>query len=79
LVLCNPQVRLAVWLGVLILTAWGGPKKKINGVIIRHILIGLLGLGLMGLGGHCHIGWQALYYDVYYSAVEWVKPGDLAV
>ncbi|MEA3327085.1 MAG: MFS transporter [Chloroflexota bacterium] len=36
--------------GGLILTAWGGPKKKIHGVLIGWILSGLLGLGLMGIG-----------------------------
>jgi MFS family permease len=36
--------------GGVVMTAWGGPKKKVNGVIIGHILIGILGFGLMGLG-----------------------------
>lgn len=36
--------------GGLIMTAWGGPKKKIHGVLVGWILIGAFGLGLMGLG-----------------------------
>ena len=36
--------------GGLILTAWGGPKKKIHGVLISWTMVGVLGLGLMGLG-----------------------------
>jgi MFS transporter, DHA3 family, macrolide efflux protein len=36
--------------GGLILTAWGGPKKKIYGVLFGWGVSGLLGLGLMGLG-----------------------------
>ena len=36
--------------GGVVMTAWGGPKKKVNGVIMGHILIGILGFGLMGLG-----------------------------
>jgi len=36
--------------GSLVLTVWGGPKKKIHGVLIGWILSGALGLGLMGLG-----------------------------
>jgi MFS transporter, DHA3 family, macrolide efflux protein len=36
--------------GGVVMTAWGGPKKKVNGVIIGHILLGILGFGLMGLG-----------------------------
>lgn len=36
--------------GGLILTAWGGFKKKIKGVIIGWAISGLLGFGIMGLG-----------------------------
>jgi MFS family permease len=36
--------------GGLVLTAWGGTKKKINGVIIGWMVSGLFGLGMMGLG-----------------------------
>jgi MFS family permease len=36
--------------GGLILTAWGGPKKKIHGVIFGWVFSGLIGLGMMGLG-----------------------------
>lgn len=37
-------------IGGSIMTAWGGPKKKINGVLIGWILSGAFGLGLLGLG-----------------------------
>ncbi|MFU8826067.1 MAG: MFS transporter [Brevefilum sp.] len=36
--------------GGMIMTAWGGPKKKVNGVIFGWIASGLLGMALMGLG-----------------------------
>ena len=36
--------------GGLILTAWGGLKKKIKGVFIGWMVTGLFGLGIMGLG-----------------------------
>lgn len=36
--------------GGTILTAWGGPKKRIHGVLVGWILSGLLGLCLMGIG-----------------------------
>ena len=36
--------------GGVILTAWGGPKKKIHGVLVSWIVIGIFGLGLIGLG-----------------------------
>jgi len=36
--------------GGVILTAWGGPKKKIDGVLVSWIIVGVLGLSVMGLG-----------------------------
>jgi len=36
--------------GGLLLTAWGGFKKSIHGVLIGWILCGLLGLGVVGIG-----------------------------
>ncbi|HWQ04731.1 MAG TPA: MFS transporter [Longilinea sp.] len=37
--------------GSLLLTAWGGPKKRIHGVLLGWILCGLLGYALFGLAG----------------------------
>ena len=36
--------------GGLIITAWGGPKEKIHGVLMGWILSGMFGMGLIGLG-----------------------------
>ena len=36
--------------GGLVVTAWGGFKKSIHGVLVGWILCGLLGLGVMGIG-----------------------------
>ncbi|MDY6845561.1 MAG: MFS transporter [Chloroflexota bacterium] len=36
-------------LGGFILTAWGGPRKKINGVLLGWILFGAFGLSMFGL------------------------------
>ncbi len=36
--------------GGFFLTAWGGPKKKIYGVLLGWLISGLLGLGVIGLG-----------------------------
>jgi MFS transporter, DHA3 family, macrolide efflux protein len=36
--------------GSIILTVWGGPKRKIHGVLAGWVIVGVLGLGLMGLG-----------------------------
>jgi MFS transporter, DHA3 family, macrolide efflux protein len=38
-------------MGATIMTAWGGPKKKINGVLAGWVMSGLLGLSLIGIGG----------------------------
>jgi DHA3 family macrolide efflux protein-like MFS transporter len=37
-------------IGGLLLSAWGGPKRKIHGVLIGHVLIGVLGQALLGVG-----------------------------
>ena len=37
-------------IGGLLLTAWGGPKRRIHGVLIGHVLISLFGEVLMGFG-----------------------------
>jgi MFS family permease len=37
-------------IGALIMSAWGGPKRLIHGVLTGWLLAGLLGITLMGLG-----------------------------
>ncbi len=36
--------------GSLLMIAWGGPKRRVHGVLFGHVLIGLLLQGLIGLG-----------------------------
>ena len=36
--------------GGLLITAWGGPKKRVLGVLFGWILFGMLGLGFLGFG-----------------------------
>ncbi|MCB0032019.1 MAG: MFS transporter, partial [Anaerolineales bacterium] len=36
--------------GALLLTAWGGPARKVHGVLLGMILGGLLGQTMLGLG-----------------------------
>jgi MFS transporter, DHA3 family, macrolide efflux protein len=36
--------------GGVVMSAWGGPKKRVHGVLVGWILSGLLGTALMGLG-----------------------------
>lgn len=45
-------------IGGLILTAWGGPRKKIHGVLVGWGLSGLFGLVLFGIGGSLMV-WMA--------------------
>jgi DHA3 family macrolide efflux protein-like MFS transporter len=42
--------------GGLAMSAWGGPKRRIHGVLLGWALVGLLGTALMGLGRGL-IGW----------------------
>lgn len=39
-----------IGIGGLLLSVWGGPKRRINGVLIGLALSSLLGLTLLGLG-----------------------------
>lgn len=43
-------------IGGLLLSAWGGPKRKVHGILIGILLTGLLGNILMGVG-HSVIAW----------------------
>jgi hypothetical protein len=36
--------------GGLLMSAWGGPRRKVHGVLIGMIMTGLLGQSLMGIG-----------------------------
>jgi len=37
-------------LGGLLMSAWGGPKPRVHGVLVGWVLSGLLGMALMGVG-----------------------------
>ena len=52
LVLASVQSISAIGgvVGGLLMSAWGGPKRKVHGVLIGMILTGLLGQALMGVG-----------------------------
>lgn len=49
--------------GGLLLTAWGGPKKKIDGVLFGWLVCGLLGLCVIGLGRAAPY-WMIGYFSV---------------
>ncbi|RME86641.1 MAG: MFS transporter [Anaerolineae bacterium] len=36
--------------GALLMSAWGGPRKRVHGVLMGWMLAGIFGLGLMGAG-----------------------------
>lgn len=36
--------------GSLIMSAWGGTKRKVHGVLLGHVLLGVLSMTLLGLG-----------------------------
>lgn len=54
-------------LGSLFITAWGGPKRKVNGVFIGWILSGLLGSTIFGFGGR----WLTMWYIASFFGSFW--------
>jgi hypothetical protein len=49
-------------IGAVLLTAWGGPRRKIHGVLIGLALTGLLGDALMGLGQSLPVWLAAAFF-----------------
>lgn len=49
--------------GSLLLTAWGGPKKRVNGVLAGWIITGLLGTALFGLAGGLTLWLVASFFN----------------
>jgi predicted MFS family arabinose efflux permease len=75
--------------GGLLLSAWGGPKRRVNGVLGGMILSSILGVTLMGLGRSAPIWITAAFFNMIFmplingsNQAIWqskVQPGHLAV
>jgi MFS family permease len=55
--------------GSLLLTAWGGPKRRVHGVLIGMILTGLLGEMLMGIGQTLVIWSVAAFFSSFFIPI----------
>lgn len=55
--------------GGLLITAWGGPRRRIHGVLIGWLLAGLLGYTVFGLAGGLTIWLVASFFDSFFGPV----------
>lgn len=56
-------------LGGLLLTIWGGPKKKINGVLVGTILSGILGISLLGIARSLRLWIPAAFFSMFFIPI----------
>ena len=55
--------------GGLVMTAWGGPKRRVHGVLLSWFCIGLLGITPMGLGRALPIWAASMFLMMFFSPV----------
>lgn len=55
--------------GSLLLTAWGGPKKRIHGVLLGWLLSGILGVALFGLAGGLTLWLVASFFTNFFGPI----------
>lgn len=63
--------------GGLIMSAWGGTKRKVHGVLLGHILSGIFGMTLMGLGRSLPV-WMAGAF-LGWILMPWVNGSNQAI
>lgn len=63
--------------GGLLLVVWGGPKRRIHGVLLGWALANLLGMSLMGLGGSLVIWAAASFFANFFTPI--VDGSDQAI
>lgn len=51
-------------IGGILLTTWGGPKRKVNGVLMGMVLLSLLGVLLTGLGRDAYLWALASFFTL---------------
>ena len=56
-------------IGAALLTAWGGPKQKVHGVLIPMALSGLLGQVLLGLGSGLVLWSVAAFFSMFFIPI----------
>jgi len=55
--------------GGLVMTAWGGPKRRVHGVLLSWFCIGLLGTTIMGIGRTLPIWAVTMFVRMFFSPV----------
>jgi DHA3 family macrolide efflux protein-like MFS transporter len=55
--------------GGLVMSAWGGPKRRVHGVLLSWFCIGLLGTTVMGLGQALPIWAATMFLRMFFSPV----------
>ena len=63
--------------GGIIMSAWGGTKRKVHGVLFGHVLSGLLGMTLIGLGRGLPV-WMAGAF-LGWMLIPWVNGSNQAI
>jgi len=59
------------------MTAWGGPKPRIHGVLLGWVLVGLFGTALMGLGTGLLVWSIASFLSAFFTPI--LNGSDLAI
>jgi hypothetical protein len=68
---------LGTFVGGAIMSAWGGPKRRIHGVLLGWACAGLLGFGLIGLGRTWPVWTAGLF--LYFLAVPFLNGSNQAL
>jgi hypothetical protein len=55
--------------GGLVMTAWGGPKRRVHGVLLSWFCIGLLGTTVVGLGRTLPVWVVGMFLRMFFSPV----------
>jgi MFS family permease len=63
--------------GGLVMSAWGGTKRRVHGVLLGHILVGLFGNMLLGLGRGVP-GWAVPMF-LGMAAIPWINGSNQAI
>lgn len=79
LVLGSVQMSLGIGglIGGFIMTAWGGPKRKVNGILFGMIAIGSIGQIVVGLGNSVTIWILGSFLTMFFGAL--VKSSSQAI
>ncbi len=69
LAVVNSAAAVGGVVGGLVMSAWGGPKRRVNGVLFGWFISSLLGLVLMGLGRNTPIWMVAGFFGMFFIPI----------